>query len=129
MKTSLSWQALAWLGSCHFEDDDLKKARRAFMDVINAEASDQAEAGRRLARYFRMLALARESDPKKGLADVVAAGEEWLRLYANYANTADGQGVRFALANAYLQQAQALPKSSSQARAKYEHDYQRLWPF
>jgi hypothetical protein len=119
-KTSISWQALAWLGYCHFEDDDPRKARRVYMDVINAEAGDQAEAGRRLARFFRMLALAKETDQKKALADIVSAGEEWLRLYPNHIHTPEGYGVRFELANAYRKQAQALAKSSIQAREKYE---------
>ena len=80
------------------------------MDVINAEAGDQTEAGRHLARSFRMQALAAETDQKKALAEIVNAGEEWLRLYPNYLNTPEGQRVRFALANAYLKQARALPQ-------------------
>src|SRR5205823_8117050 len=30
-KTAISWQALAWVGRCHFEDDDPKKARKVYM--------------------------------------------------------------------------------------------------
>src|SRR5207302_4653758 len=99
-KTSISWEALAWVGYCHSEDDDPKKARKVYMDVINAEAGDQAEAGRRLARYFRLQALTKETDPKKALAEIVRSAEEWLRLYPNYVHTAEGYGVRFELANA-----------------------------
>jgi hypothetical protein len=119
-KTSYTWQAIAWIGRCQFEDDDPKKARKTYMDVINADAGEQANAGRRLARSFRMQALAADADQKKAQAEVVNAGEEWLRLYPNYLNTPEGQSVRFALANAYLKQARALPKTSSQARDKYE---------
>lgn len=119
-KTAITWQALAWLGRCHFEDDDPRKARRVYMDVINAEAGLQADAGRRLARSFRLQALAKETDQKKALAEIVSAGEEWLRLYPHYVHTPEGYEVRFQLANAYLKQARALPKSSSQAREKYE---------
>ena len=53
-------------------------------------------------------ALAKETNQKKALSDIISAGEEWLRLYPNYANTPEGCGVRFELANAYLKQAQAL---------------------
>jgi hypothetical protein len=120
-KTTVSWQALAWVGRCYLEDDDPQKARKVFMDVINAEAGDQAEAGRRLARYFRMQALARLPDRKKALAEIVTAGEEWLHHYPHDVHTPEGYGVRFELAKAYLQQAQTLPKSSVQAREKYEN--------
>jgi hypothetical protein len=88
--------------------------------VINAEVGDQAEAGRRLARYFRLQALTKETDQKKALAEIVRSAEEWLRLYPNYVHTAEGYGVRFELANALLQQARALPKASVQAREKYD---------
>lgn len=120
-KTPISWEALAWMGCCYFEDDDPKRARKVYMDVINAEAGDQAEAGRRLARTFRLQALAKETDPKKALVDIVNAGEEWLRLYPNSVNSPEGCAVRFELANAYRQQAQALGKTSNQAREKFEH--------
>jgi hypothetical protein len=119
-KTSLGWQALAWEGRCYLEDDDPPKARRILMEVINAEAGDQAETGRRLARYFRLQALAKMPEQKKALAEIVSAGEEWLRLYPHYLHAPEGYGVRFELATAYLKQAQAISKSSGQAREKYE---------
>jgi hypothetical protein len=120
-KTSITWQALAWIGRCQFEDDDPKKARKVYMDVINAEVGDQAEAGRRLARYFRLQALAKETDQKKALAEIVRSAEEWLRLYPNYVHTPEGYGVRFELANAFLNQARVLSRASVQAREKYEN--------
>jgi hypothetical protein len=120
-QTAISWQALAWVGRCYLEDDDPQKARRVFMDVINADAGNQAEGGRRLARYFRMQTLAKMPDQKKALAEIVSAGEEWLRLYPQYAQTPEGNGVRFELAEAYLRQAQALSKSAGPAREKYEN--------
>ncbi|HLJ93225.1 MAG TPA: hypothetical protein VKU02_08555 [Gemmataceae bacterium] len=119
-KSFLSWQALAWLGYALFEDEDPKAARRIYMEVINAEAGGEADVGRRLARCFRIQALTKEADPKRAMTDVVNAAEEWLRLYPQYANTPEGYGVRFELANGYRQQAQLLGKTSNLAREKLE---------
>ena len=90
-----------------------------WMSSTPKRATRRKQAGAWLAPSG-MQALAAETDQKKALAEIVNAGEEWLRLYPNYLNTPEGQRVRFALANAYLKQARALPKASSQARDKYE---------
>lgn len=110
-RNPLCWEARAWIGRCYHENDDPKSARKYYQDVI-AEAGDHAESGRRLARYFRMETMAKDPDPKKPaltLAQIQDAGERWLNDYKKYRNSPEGQGVRFALANAYLRQALLLP--------------------
>jgi hypothetical protein len=113
-KNPLCWQALAWVGRCHQINDDAKAARAVYKDVL-AEPGEHADAARRLARYFRLRALANDPDVKKPLAEIQKAAEEWLTLYPNYVNTPEGGGVRFELANAYLQQVTSLPKPQQQA--------------
>jgi len=118
-KNSICVQAHAWLGRCYQENEDPKAARKVYADVI-AETGDAADAARRLARYFRLQTLQGEGDPKKALAEVVKAGEEWQIIYSGYLNTPEGYGVRYELASAYLQQALLAPRLSLQARAAFE---------
>jgi tetratricopeptide (TPR) repeat protein len=117
-KSPICWQALAWLGRCYQENEDPKTARKVYAELI-AEGAEEADAGRRLARFFRLQTLLGEGDPKKAVADIRKAGEEWLIIYPNYLNTPEGYGVRFELANAYLKQALAA-KQSPQARSLHE---------
>jgi tetratricopeptide (TPR) repeat protein len=115
-RTPLTWLAIAWLGRCHQENDDPKAARKVYAEVI-AEKGDQAEAGKRLARFFRMQALSMDVQNKKRLAEVQQAGEEWLDLYPGFVNSPEGIGVRFELANAYVEQVAAMPKTQQQSAA------------
>ena len=121
-KNPLCWQALAWVGYAQLENEDPKAARKILTDLI-AEAGEQAEAGRRLARYFRLQAYAKDPDVANLFTQVQQAGEEWLRIYPDYVNSWDGYGVRFELANSYLAQAAKMPKAqqnSQRARDLYE---------
>src|SRR5262249_11240653 len=113
------WQAHTWLGRCYLENEDPKMAGKIFREVIAAPA-EYAEPARRLARYFRMQALLAEGDPKKALAEVRKAGEEWLVIYPNYLNTPEGYGVRFELAQTCVKLALQAPKNSPQARALHD---------
>jgi hypothetical protein len=112
--SSLTWQALAWVGRCHLENDDPAAARKVFAEVMNEKAEDAAD-GRRLARYFRLAALARDS--KNPYVPVQQAGEEWLKMYPGFLNTMEGYGVRFELANSYFDQAAAMPAAQRRSGA------------
>jgi TolA-binding protein len=118
-KDPICWEALAWLGRCQSENDDPKAARKIFMNVID-ERESAADSGRRLARYFRMGALARDVNVKNALTLVVQAGEEWLRLYPGSIDTPQGLGVRFELANAYNEMAQKAGKNSVRSRELFD---------
>src|SRR5581483_10809683 len=110
--------ALVWVGRGHQMNDDAKAARGVYKEVL-AEPGEHAEAARRLARYFRLGALASDPDEKKPLPEIQKAAEEWRFLYPGYANTPEGAGVRFELANAYYRQVLSLPKPQQQsARAR-----------
>jgi len=112
-KNPLCWLALVWIGRCQQINDDAKAARAVYKDVL-AEPGEHVETARRLARYFRMRALATDPEVKKPIPEIQKAGEEWLTLYPNYLNTPEGYGVRFELANAYVQQVTSLPKAQQQ---------------
>jgi tetratricopeptide (TPR) repeat protein len=118
-KNPLCWDALAWLGRCHIENDDPKTARKVLAEVI-AGSPDLRENAKRLARYFLMLALARDTENKNPFAKVQQAGEEWLRLYPNYRDTLEGIAVRARLADACFEQAQRAAKNPPRARELYE---------
>jgi tetratricopeptide (TPR) repeat protein len=109
-RSAAGWLAVAWLGRCHQENDDPTSARKAYSEVIAAQA-ESAEAAKRLARFFRMQTLSGDREDKKRLERVEQAGEEWLRLYPTALDTPEGFGVRFELANAYVTQAAGMPKS------------------
>jgi hypothetical protein len=112
-KTATSWLASVWLGRCHQENDDPKTARGIYGKVM-ADPSDQAEAARRLAGYFRILAIGMDRQNKDRMTQVQKAAEEWLRTYPHALNSPEGYGVRFELASSLLEQATALPKGQQQ---------------
>lgn len=126
-KGPLLWEARAWLGRCYHELDDPQKALAEYKDVI-WDGGPQAEPGRRLARYFRMVLYDQNPDLYRAVRgdaaqEIVRSGEEWLRTYPGEQATLEGQGVRFLLANAYVKQAAKLAKNqampSIQARRLY----------
>jgi TolA-binding protein len=102
--------ARAWLGRCQLENDNPQEAARVFAEVI-AEPGEHADAARRLARYFRLLVLAREQGKRDNLVQIQKGAEGWLAEYRNYLNTPEGSGVRYELAEALLAQALATPKT------------------
>jgi TolA-binding protein len=118
-KDALTWLATTWLGRCHQENDDPKSARKVYSDVT-AESGEQREAAKRLARYFMMQIIAKDASDRRRFSKVQTMGEDWLRMYANFASTLEGRGVQFELANAYLQQGLAPPRNSARARDMLE---------
>jgi tetratricopeptide (TPR) repeat protein len=128
----ICWQARAWLGRCFQELGCLRKARRQYATVIG-EPGLNAEPGKRLAKYFWLLLLAREQGRKRNaLAKVQRAAEDWLETYLNDQDTPEGYGVRFQLAEAIHHQArmltpaQPLSGRAEQLYAKAEKLYEDL---
>jgi hypothetical protein len=114
----ICWQARAWRARCFQEIDDPKKALALYGKIID-EANPAADAAKRLARYFRLLILDKDPAVKEPLPLIVQEGEKWRDTYRNYLKTPEGYGVRFQLAEAYLNQALRIPKAQqAQARAQ-----------
>ncbi|HXG11497.1 MAG TPA: hypothetical protein VNK04_17210 [Gemmataceae bacterium] len=116
----LCWEAAAWVGRCQYEGGNPRQARIRFENIIK-ETNPAAESGRRLAAYFRILALPQAAVlGKENAADLQRqAAEQWLARYRTYTNTPEGQGVMFQLAELYYQQAQEA-KDPANRRRLYE---------
>jgi hypothetical protein len=129
-----TWQARAWVGRCYFELGDPKKARTKLTEAVNADRPTAAAEGQRLARYFRLLVIKENPEPKENAAEVIAAdGARWLADYPGHLNTPEGYGVRFLLAEAYADEAERLkPRTGGlsdeqqKKRVKYLADARKL---
>lgn len=107
-KHTLCVQARAWAGRTYQAEDKHEEARKEYKKVED-EVGPHAEDGKRLVLYFRLLqAKTDPGDKKEPTAEVRRLGELWLQRYGGYADTPEGQGVRFELANAYLEAAKTL---------------------
>lgn len=122
--TALAWQARAWAARCLQEIDSPQNAVKEYSTILQA-ASGTAEAGKRLAGYFRLLALDRNPALHTGSGDadaeIIRAGEEWLKN-RDGEEPAERQGVLFAVGNAYLRRAERLstqPQFAGRARPLY----------
>jgi hypothetical protein len=139
------WLANAWLMKCAMEltaRDDVIKYHDAVMKKQNDKTAQPAiQPAVRLVKYFALqdLTLPR-ADEAETIGDnaiggagkvkmtsldrlhkVQKDGEDWLKTYANYQKTYEGQGVRFELGQAYLTEAfmeQDKKDAKAQAAAK-----------
>ncbi|HEV3203775.1 MAG TPA: hypothetical protein VGY77_05300, partial [Gemmataceae bacterium] len=111
-KNPLYWVARAWIGKYHYETQDFSKCVSELDKVIKA-AGPQTEPGKRLARYFHLLVVDKEPNPKKDLLTAkVKEAEDWLKDYPSYVNTPEGFGARFQLAEGLLAQALKRDKTA-----------------
>jgi tetratricopeptide (TPR) repeat protein len=103
----LCWEAQAWMGRCYLEKGEPETARSKFNDILESKER-AADAGKRLARYFRLLVI--QEAPKTGENKTDLArdiGSRWVKDYPNYLNTPEGFGIRYFLAEADIQLAAA----------------------
>jgi tetratricopeptide (TPR) repeat protein len=111
----VTWQARAWVARCIHQLGKAKEARKRFTDIQAGPPA--AAAGKRLARYFWILAFKETPDPdeKKKLTEVVVnEATKWLADYPNYLNTPEGYGVRLELAEALVKESEE-PKANKVA--------------
>ncbi len=104
----ITWQARAWSGRCFQELGEPKKARAKYNDILAATVP-AARDGKRLARYFSLLALqeAPEETEKKNLNSyIILRASDWIAEYHNYAHTPEGYGIRFLLAETLIKEAE-----------------------
>ncbi len=123
------WLANAWLMKCAMEltvRDDVILYHKKVMDKQFDKTSQPAiQPAVRLVKYFYLqdLTLPRADEaetigdnaiggagkikmsPLDRLHKVQKDGEDWLKSYANYQKTYEGQGVRFEVGQAYLTEA------------------------
>jgi hypothetical protein len=100
----VTWQARAWVARSIQELGEPKKARDKYLEITDATGPD-AKDGRRLARYFLLLA-AKETKEAPGKRPVegyiIERATDWIRDYPSYARTPEGYGVRYLLAETLL---------------------------
>jgi hypothetical protein len=117
--SKISWQARAWAGRCEEMLDNPNKAIK-MLEAVIAETGPAVQDGKRLARYFLMLArkkLPKESpDPKATLNNyLIKQGMDWLQEYPRYTNSPEGLGVQYLLAKCLLEETE-LPKLDARMR-------------
>jgi hypothetical protein len=102
----ICWVAQAWRGRCLHELGKPKNAKERYTEILEAP-SRAADDGRRLARYFRLLAIKEEPDGKEKPVDtIIEAGPRWVRDYPAYLKTPEGYGIRYLLAEALAAKAE-----------------------
>ncbi|MBY0230382.1 MAG: hypothetical protein K2W96_13950 [Gemmataceae bacterium] len=125
-----TWKAKAWQGRIIFQTETAEKARAKFSEVIDSTQPSAAE-GRRLALYFRMLAIrdkpqpedskwaARGGYPGGTTGRLMFNGENWRRNYSRHLRTPEGFGTTYLLAQVYLGEAGSEKKISADKRNEY----------
>jgi hypothetical protein len=101
-------QARAWLGYCYFQRGEDSKARDKLGDVIK-DTGKGTQTGRRLARYFLIRVMMEKSEGKE---DPAAEMENWLKDFGAFANTPEGNHIRYLLAQRVVGQGAGQPKGS-----------------
>jgi hypothetical protein len=136
-KNPLYWLARAWIGRYHYETQDFRSAKRELQKVID-EKGAYADQGKRIAKYVQLLLLDKDPDAKNVLDQKVKLAEQWLNDFRGYSNSPEGYGVRFQLADGYLEQGRKKPTSPDGIRLlkaaetildtleRTENDYSRL---
>ena len=107
--------ASAWLVKVNQEGQDPTEAEKHRKRVME-QAGQAAQPAQRLAKLFYMQGVMKNPtiklDPLKKYKLIEDKGKEWLASYPTQHNTLEGLAVRFELAQAMYQQAQALAKDA-----------------
>lgn len=107
-KSPNSLLARAWLVRAYLEIEKFDDSKRE-LEALLKETSPQADVAKRQAQYFKFQA-AIEDTGRRDAANIAKLGQEWLDAYPGSQRTAEGNRVRFEVANSYLKLAQAIPK-------------------
>ncbi len=120
--SKITWQARAWDGRCEEMLDNPNEAIKRLRAITSA-TGPAVQDGKRLARYFLLLALKKlpkeAPDPKDTLNNyLIKQARNWLSDYRTYANTPEGLGVRYLLAKLLLEEAENA-KVDSRTRERF----------
>jgi hypothetical protein len=123
----VTWLAVAWSGRCITELGlPAKKALDLYDRIRSAGTNPAATDAKRLAGYFRLLALRESSEPmENGTATIINEGRTWLAQYPGFAKTPEGYGVRYVLAQTFAARAKER-KVQSEKIADLEQARQML---
>jgi hypothetical protein len=104
----VTWLAVAWSGRCLTElGEPRRKALELYDRIRGAAANPAATDAKRLAGYFRLLAIRDSQEPfDNKTATLINDGRSWLAQYPGYARSPEGYGTRYLLAQSYAARAQ-----------------------
>lgn len=129
-KGALGLMAQAWLVKCYQEGQDYTAARKQFVNLMNKTDKEAAPA-QRLAWLFHIQFLPKDPlsklAPAKKYDEVRKQATEWLKEYAAHRDSPEGQGVRFELARAYMEEARLSKDPKSPAATKLFNVAQKLF--
>jgi hypothetical protein len=106
---SITWQARAWAGRCDDMLDDPASAIKK-LEAVTSTTVSAARDGKRLARYFLLLARKKKPNDSPAAKEsvnnaLIKQALDWLRDYPTYTRTSEGFGVQYALARFLLEDA------------------------
>lgn len=102
-----SWEAKAWAAQCLYENDDRSDASTAFAGIM-ASRDPAAIAGKRQARFFDIQNTLFDGENPKRFNLVANAAQDWLLTFPQHSNTREGLALRYYLAVALKEQAEAV---------------------
>ena len=115
-KNPVCVMAAAWLVRC-FQEGQAPKEAQDYFKLVMKQKGNAADAAKRWARYFNMQRILKDikgklADPtlaklneQKKLKTLEDEALKWLAAYPSHVSAPEGQGVRWELANCYLQEA------------------------
>ena len=107
-KAPESTLARAWLVRCLQLTDAPKEAANQFKKIMN-EVGPKAKAGQRLGWYFYIRGLHHDpSFTKDKNKEIIKQASGWLKDFADFRNTPEGQQIRLELAKAQIAEAEGL---------------------
>lgn len=115
-KNETGWKARAWLLKYLDETDQFLEADAEYKKTFAKLQGGYVEPGKRMARSFLIqMWFRKDANGKEGFTEVTRHGNDWLTEYRSFANTPEGNAVRFALGTVLKNQADKDPKSKEAA--------------
>ena len=120
----ISWVARAWYGRCYQEETDNAHARSEYGKIL--EAGKFASDAKRLARYFRLLAIREKPEKGEEAPYIIKTAKEWIVDYPGYRKTPEGYGLRLLLGKVYYDETNENPKLLAADKATYLKEARNL---
>jgi hypothetical protein len=103
---AVGWLARVLAARCWMELDSNVEARRAMDAIANDSIPAETEAGRQF-RFYQLQWMSQEVSSRHRLPEIIRGCEEWLKKFAPFARTPEGQGVTLLLAKSLATQAKS----------------------
>jgi hypothetical protein len=120
----ICWVARAWYGRCYQEETDNAHARSEYDKIMEADA--RAKDAKRLARYFKLLAMHEKPEKGEDGPFLIRSAKDWIADYPGYLKTPEGYGLRYLLAKVYFQETNENPKLQAADKIAYWREARKL---